>query len=176
MARKIRSEEVWAAVREAWEGGQTARVLAKRYDVGVHALWKRREAEGWVRPDPEAGPVEPAEGWDSYAQKKRDAFETRLEEVRELAADLYGALNSERIEEAPLWHLSFIYHWRAEHLGPEVAAKDYERAKDRAWCGFWHEDGRLKSLVQMDREMMRLNRESWRDEAGLPPMAAKWCP
>lgn len=176
MARKIRSEAVWAAVREAWEAGETARVLAKRYDVGVHALWKRRQAEGWARPDPKAGPVEPAEGWDSYAQKKRDAFETRLEEVRELAGDLYRVLTSERVDEAPLWHLSFIYHWRAEHLGAQVAAADYQRAKDRAWCGFWDDDGRLKSLSRMDREMMRLNREDWREEAGLPPGVAKWCP
>ena len=174
--RKIRSEEVWAAVREAWEAGETARSLAKRYDVGVHGLWKRREAEGWVRPDPKAGPVEPAEGWDAYAQKKRNGFEARLEEVRELAADLVAAMKGEPLDDVPMWHLSFIYHWRAEHLGPEVAAGDYQRGKDKAWAGFWDEDGRLKSLGRMDGVMMRLNREDWREEAGLPPEAAVWCP
>lgn len=42
--RRIRPEAVWAEVRRAWEGGETARSAARRYDVGVHALWKRREA------------------------------------------------------------------------------------------------------------------------------------
>ena len=75
-----------------------------------------------------------------------------------------------------VWHLSFIYHWRAEHLGAQVAAGDYERAKGKAWAGFWDEEGRLKSLSRMDREMMRMNREDWREEAGLPPDGALWCP
>ena len=39
----------------------TARSVAARYDVGVHALWKRREAEGWKRPEPTLAPIEPAE-------------------------------------------------------------------------------------------------------------------
>ena len=50
-----------AQARKAWEGGETARSVARRYDVGVPALWKRREAEGWRRPDPAEGPIEPAE-------------------------------------------------------------------------------------------------------------------
>ncbi|WP_191554456.1 hypothetical protein [Brevundimonas aurantiaca] len=66
--RKIRSDAIWAEVRKAWEAGETARSVARRYDVGVHALWKRREAEGWARPEPKAGPVEPAEGWGAYVQ------------------------------------------------------------------------------------------------------------
>ena len=65
--RKIRPEAVWAEARKAWEGGETARSVARRYDVGVPALWKRREAEGWRRPDPAYGPVEPAEGWSGSA-------------------------------------------------------------------------------------------------------------
>ncbi|WP_409019117.1 hypothetical protein [Brevundimonas vesicularis] len=176
VVRKIRSEAVWAAVREAWEGGETARSLARRYDVGVHALWKRREAEGWVRPDPVAGPIEPPEGWDAYAQNRRNDFETRLEEVRELASDLVAAMRGAPLDDVPLWHLSFIYDWRAEHLGPEVAAMDHERARDKAWAGFWDEEGRLKSLGRMDREMMRLNRDEWREQVGLPPGKASWCP
>lgn len=60
--RRIRPDAVWAEVRKAWEDGETARSVAKRYDVGVHALWKRREAEGWKRPEPTLGPIEPAEG------------------------------------------------------------------------------------------------------------------
>ena len=37
--RKIRPDAVWAEVRKAWEDGETARSVAARYDVGVHALW-----------------------------------------------------------------------------------------------------------------------------------------
>ena len=88
--RKIRSDAVWAEVRKAWEDGETARSVARRYDVGVHALWKRREAEGWARPEPKAGPVEPAEGWGAYVQTRRDAFEARLADARALAEVLMG--------------------------------------------------------------------------------------
>ena len=82
--RKIRPEAVWAEARKAWEDGETARSVAKRYDVGVPALWKR--------PDPVYGPVEPAEGWDAFAARTYDAFESRLGEERDLA----GALSAQR--------------------------------------------------------------------------------
>lgn len=174
--RRIRSDAVWAAARAAWEGGETARSVALRYDVGVPALWKRREAEGWKRPDFDAGPVEPVEGWDRYAADKRDAFEVRLEAVRELALDLVTAMSDASLESAPLWHLTFLLSWRAEHLGPEVAAADRDRARDKPWAGFWDEDGRLKSLIWLDAEMMRLHRDTWRKEAGLPEGAAPLFP
>lgn len=38
VARKVTPDAVWAEVRRAWEGGETARVVAKRYAVGVPAL------------------------------------------------------------------------------------------------------------------------------------------
>ena len=67
--RKIRPDAVWAEVRKAWEDGETARSVAARYDVGVHALWKRREAEGWKRPEPTLAPIEPAEGWTGISRR-----------------------------------------------------------------------------------------------------------
>lgn len=40
-----------------------------------------------------------------------------------------------------------MYHWRAEHLGPEVAADDYARALADGSAGYyWDEDGVLKPL------------------------------
>ena len=46
---KKRPPEVWAAVRAGWEAGVAPKVLAGRYDVGVHAIrWRARE-EGWTR-------------------------------------------------------------------------------------------------------------------------------
>ena len=47
--RKYRSDETWAEVRRAWEQGETGASLAKRYDVGLANLWRRRAAEGWER-------------------------------------------------------------------------------------------------------------------------------
>ena len=174
--RRIRPDAVWAAARSAWEGGETARSVALRYDVGVPALWKRREAEGWKRPDPEAGPVEPVEGWDRYAAARRQDFEVKLEAVRELALDLVEAMAGGPVTTAPLWHLSFLFSWRAQHLGAEVAAADRDRSRDKPWASFWDEDGRLRSQTWLDAEMMRLHRGAWREEAGLPEGAAPLFP
>lgn len=171
--RKIRPEAVWAQARKAWEGGETARSVARRYDVGVPALWKRREAEGWRRPDPADGPIEPAEGWDRYAQRRLELFELELEAVRELALDLAAAMRGGPLEDAPLWHLTFLYAYRAEHLGPEVAAADRAAAKGKVWGeAFWDEQGRLKPVSALDGIMMRLNRDVWREQIDLPVGAA----
>lgn len=175
--RRIRPEAVWAEVRKAWEGGETARSVAKRYDVGVHALWKRREAEAWKRPDPVFGPVEPAEGWSVYAADRYREFEERLKEERDLAAALAAALVSERPEDVPLWHLPFVMRWRAERLGPEVAADDRARNRDQLWAtALWDEEGRLGSLADMTRALARLYRDDWRRRYNLPEWAATGWP
>jgi hypothetical protein len=44
--QKLRSEETWAEVRRGWERGETGASLARRYDVGLANLWRRRAAEG----------------------------------------------------------------------------------------------------------------------------------
>ncbi|MBU1347892.1 MAG: hypothetical protein KKA16_13210 [Alphaproteobacteria bacterium] len=175
--RKIRPEAVWAEARKAWEGGETARSVAKRYDVGVPALWKRREAEGWKRPNPVYGPVEPAEGWAMFAQNKVDAFEARLGEERDLARALAAGLVGKRPEDVPLWHLPFVLHWRAEHLGAEVAADDRERNARQDWAGaIWDAEGRMGSVAAMTWAMVRLNRATWRAQHGLPEGAAEAWP
>ncbi len=169
--RKIRSDAVWAEVRKAWEDGETARSVARRYDVGVHALWKRREAEGWARPEPKAGPVEPAEGWGAYVQTRRDAFEARLADARALAECLVEAMKDERLMRAPHWHIPWLYRWRADHLGPEAAARDRERAVEMGYVwaeAFWDEDGALRPLHRLDAEMARLHPQEWRRAVGVP--------
>jgi len=175
--RKIRPEAVWAEARKAWEDGETARSVAKRYDVGVPALWKRREAEGWKRPEPKSGPVEPAEGWDAFAHRQKRRFLDELEQTRVLALDLLRVLQGGPIGDAPLWHVGFVYHQRAEHLGPEAAAQDRERARAHPWGEvFWEEDGRLKPQWVLDEEMIRLHAAMWREHVGLPEGAAPGYP
>ena len=172
--RKIRPDTVWAQVRKAWEGGETARSVAKRYDVGVPALWKRREAEGWARPEPGAGPVEPAEGWDAFAQGRMDAFEAEQARTRELALDLIAAMRGEPVTEAAMWHVGFIFAWRAEHLGPVVAEANREQIRGKPlFDALWDADGTMRSQAVMDLKVMRLNRETWRAEVGLPDGAAE---
>ena len=171
--RKIRPEAVWAEARKAWEGGETARSVAKRYDVGVPALWKRREAEGWKRPEPVFGPVEPAEGWSAFAARAWDAFEARLREERDLAQALAAGMVGARMEGVPLWHVPFVMHWRAEHLGADVAAAD----REQDWAGaVWDAEGVLGSVERMTLEMARLNRAVWRAQHGLPDWAAEGWP
>lgn len=176
--RKIRPDAVWAEVRKAWEGGETARSVAKRYDVGVPALWKRREAEGWRRPDPKAGPVEPADGWDAHAARQMDAFELRLESERALAVALAEAMTGGALDSVPLWHAGFVLAWRAGRLPPGTAARDREWAAAKPeWVRtLWDADGRLKPQETMDDLTLRANREAWREDAGLPEGVAEGWP
>ena len=176
---KIRFEETWAQVLRGWEAGETAASLALRFDVGLANLWRRRAAEGWERNRPDDPAPEPVEGWDLWAQRRVEAWETEIEAQRELARDLARAMAGGPLEEAPLWHLSFLYAFRAEHLGPEVAAQDRARAveKDQPWVSqIWDDDGRLRSMHRLDQAMLRLNRDVWRKSVGLPDGAAPHWP
>ena len=167
--RKIRPDAVWVEVRKAWEGGETARSVARRYDVGVHALWKRREAEGWKRPDPVFGLVEPAEGWPVFAAAKYEEFRSRLDEVQLLAAALAAGMVGERPEDVDLWHLPFVLKWRARHLGPETAAEDRNRNRDQDWAeAIWDAEGKMGSVRTMTRALVRLHAAEWREANGLP--------
>ncbi len=66
---------------------------------------------------------------------------------------------------------------RAERLGPEIAAADREDARDLPWAElFWNADGALRRQGRLDDETMRLWRDDWREQAGLPPGAAERIP
>lgn len=173
--RKIRPEAVWAEARKAWEGGETARSVARRYDVGVPALWKRREAEGWRRPYPAEGPVEPAEGWRMHAQRRLAEFEHRRDEMRAVATVLAEAMAGGGLDTVPLWHAGFVLAWREAHLPPGATAGDRAWAVGRRdWIdGFWGEDGRLLAVTWLDELTLRHNRAEWREDAGLPDGAAE---
>lgn len=172
--RRVTPEAVWAEARKAWEGGETARIVARRYDVGVPALWKRREAEGWKRPETRSGVVEPAEGWDAVAERRMTRFLNDLETQRDLALGLLAALEGGRPEALSAWHLGFYYRWRAERLGPEVAAADRARVGDQDWAGaVWDTDGRLRTADVSDRALLGLFRDDWRRAARLPDGAAE---
>ncbi|WGM30006.1 hypothetical protein [Brevundimonas sp. NIBR11] len=175
--RKIRPEAVWAEARKAWEDGETARSVAKRYDVGVPALWKRREAEGWKRPDPVYGPVEPAEGWSGFAARAWGDFERKLFEEQRLARGLAASMMGDRPGEVSQWHIPFVMAWRAEHLGAEVAAADRERYRDEDWAGaVWDAEGNMGSVPMMTLKLARLFAADWRKEHGLPEGVAEGWP
>lgn len=178
--KKLRSAETWAMVRREWEAGETGASLAKRYDVGLANLWRRRAAEGWTRkknPDPVP---EPAEGWAKHIDDKLTVFMVRCQEAREVAQQLILAMQGEALEAAgvPLWHLAFLLHWRAEHLTAETAARD------RAWLAskggwtqqLWDHEGWLRPLARMDEIIVRNRRQDWREDHGIPPSVVPWLP
>jgi hypothetical protein len=83
----------------------------------------------------------------------------------------------QRPEGVPLWHVPFVMHWRAEHLGADVAAADRERNRDQVWAGaVWDAEGAIGSVERMTLEMARLNRAVWREQHGLPDWAAEGWP
>ena len=173
---KIRSEETWAEIRRAWEGGETGASVARRYDVGLANLWRRRASEGWERDRGEDPVPEPVEGWDRYARDRLEDWETQLEATRALALDLISALESGPMT-GSVWHLGWLYRMRAERLGPETAAADREAAKDRPWAGlFWKPDGTLWRQGRLDDASLTLWREDWRRQAGLPDGVAERVP
>jgi len=172
--RKLRSDDTWSEVRRAWEAGETAASLARRYDVGLANLWRRRASEGWERrerPDPEP---EPVEGWERYAERRMVEFEQRLEETRLLATKLAEAMRGGPMDQTPLWHLGFVLAWREANLTPETAAHDRAWASRYGWTsGLWDEAGRLHPTPDLDAVTLESNREAWREDAGLPAGVAE---
>ena len=176
-APKIRSEETWAEVRRGWERGETAASLARRYDVGLANLWRRRSSESWERVRGEDPPPEPLEGWDRYAQARLEAFRLQLEETRATAAKLAEAMAGGPLDAVPLWHLGFVLDWRARRLTAEAAARDRDWARRRGWTqAFWTEGGELRDLERLDRITLDANRAAWREDMGLPDGAAEGWP
>lgn len=175
--RKIRCEETWRAVRRGWEAGETGASLARRFDVGLDNLWRRRASEGWERRrEPDPAP-EPVEGWECYARKKREAFDLQLAETRRLATILAESMAGGPLEGVPLWHVGFVLGWRDAHLGAETAARDRDWMRRHGWSGgFWTDEGRLYAVDDLDAVTIRANRAAWREDAGLPPGAAESWP
>lgn len=173
--QKVRDGDTWRQVRRAWEAGETAQSCARRFDVGLDNLWRRRAKENWSRDRPDDPAPEPTIGWDRHAAQLLAAWEDRLDEVRELARHLADTLAGRPIENVNAWHLGFLFHQRAERLGPETAAEDHERARARGddWTDdMWDADGRLRPLATIDRALMRRFRDDWRAAQGLPDGAA----
>ena len=177
--QKIRTDETWDEIRRQWEAGETGASLARRYQVGLANLWRRRASEHWRRPERIDPKPEPVEGWDRWARARLEAFELHLAEARVLALVLAAGMQGEEPPEGvPLWHVGFVLEWRAEHLGPEIAARD------RTWltaahpwtADFWDEAGRLSRVGYLDMLTLMANRDGWREDVGLPPGAAEDVP
>ncbi|MDP3802759.1 hypothetical protein [Brevundimonas sp.] len=176
-ARKLRSDDTWRAVRRAWEAGETAASLARRYDVGLANLWRRRASEGWKRRETADPDPEPAEGWDGYARRKQFEFEYQLVETRLLATKLAEAMQGGPLERVSVWHLGFVLEWRADNLTPETAARDRAWAVRHGWtAAFWNETGWLHPLSYLDAVTLQANRDAWREDARLPPGTAESWP
>lgn len=162
------------AVRRGWEQGETAASLARRYDVGLANLWRRRAAEGWERRLEKDPSPEPLEGWKMYAERRLDEFEARVAETRDLAQRLLRIMQGEELNEVPTWHMGYLVVFRAEHLGPESAAADRERFRDRDWApAVWDEAGRFRPQYEIDRRLLLMHRKEWREEVGLPDGVAE---
>jgi hypothetical protein len=177
--QKIRSEESWAEIRRQWEAGETGASLARRYQVGLANLWRRRASENWQRPERAEPKPEPVEGWDRWARARLEAFELQLAEARAVAMALMDGMRGEGPPTGvPLWHVGFVVEWRAEHLGAAVAARD------RAWltaahpwaASFWGDEGGLGLAGYLDAVTLMANRDAWREEVGLPDGAAEDVP
>lgn len=175
--RKLRSDDTWDEVRRAWEAGETGASLARRYDVGLDNLWRRRASQGWRRRK-EADPrPEPLEGWDRYARGKLREFEAGLEETRLLASKLAEAMRGGPLEGVPLWHVGHVLRWREAQLGPETAARDRDWMRRHGWAGtFWTSDGWLQPQSYLDAVTLAANRAAWREDMGLPDGAAEEWP
>ena len=175
--RKLRSHETWRAVRRAWEDGETGASLARRFDVGLANLWRRRASEGWERGRDEDPTPEPAQGWERYALGRMETFERGLEETRLLATALAKAMAGGSLKGVPLWHVGFVLTWRAEHLGAETAARDRNWMGRHSWAGgVWDADGRLRNVGYLDAVTLTANRAAWREDMGLPEGAAEGWP
>lgn len=175
--RKIRSDDTWGEVRRGWEAGETGASLARRYDVGLDNLWRRRASEGWRRPPPADRAPEPIEGWDRRAARKRETFEARREETRLLAVKLAETMQGGSLKEVPLWHVGFVLTWRAERLGAQATAADRDYLAAHDWSAeLWDEAGELKPLAVLDEIVVQANREAWREDMGLPPGVAEDVP
>ena len=97
------------------------------------------------------------------------AFRARRDETRLLAEKLAEAMQGGPLHEVPLWHAGFVLAWRAERLGPEMAAADRDYMRKHAWADeFWDQDGRLRHLVRLDQITLAANREAWREDEGIP--------
>lgn len=76
------------------------------------------------------------------------AIETicRSDAVRDQARALAETMLAEAVEDTSA-NSDMIYHWRAEHLGPGVAARDHARALAAGRAKYnWDEDGVLRPL------------------------------
>lgn len=176
--RKIRGEDTWERVRREWEAGETGASLAKRYDVGLANLWRRRASENWERrPEPDPVP-EPSQGWEAFGREKLALFEYHLKDARMLAEVLAAAMNGGPLKGVPIWHLGFMLHWRAERLGPEAMKADRAYLEPHEWTHqFWNEDGTLASNVGwMDAMTLMANRAEWREDYGIPDGVIEWFP
>lgn len=94
------------------------------------------------------------------------------EVVRQKADQLARILLSEDTAGVTTDHSAWVYHWRARHLGPEVAALDFARAVEGGWATrIWDAEGRLRPIPAPPAPSFRMAEQhargcAWIDEHG----------
>ncbi|KQS55456.1 hypothetical protein ASG17_05045 [Brevundimonas sp. Leaf363] len=165
------------------DGGVAGAAVCQTYVIwGLANLWRRRASEGWNRdkhrtPDPRP---EPVEGWDRWGERRLESFETEREAQRLLALTLVEMLDRDTLEgapmQAPTWHIGWLMTQRARRR-PDLAEADRAWGMTRPWGAcVWDEAGALRSQGEIDARFLRLWRQDWREEQGLPDGAAEAWP
>ncbi len=148
---------------------QAAALIAAGRGAEAGALLKAAEVLGRLAeaapPAPE--PLTPDEDAARETAAKT-AWEALNERIEQRAAALAWELLSDRGTSSAN-HGHFALHWRAEVLGPEVAAADRLRAEDGGWARrYWDEEGRLRPRAEVSGELWQTMQCTMRNLAGLP--------
>jgi len=97
---RLRSEAIWAEVRDGYRWGFTAEELCERYDLGLSAFRARARREGWRRAD-QPDPAPQDAGLDPLDDDEPLAS---MEELLDLAwRHVARALRDGRVVEAQRW-------------------------------------------------------------------------
>lgn len=162
-AAVARASAALAAGRAAEAAGllRAAETLARVADVDSAAT---------SSPDPAT--LTPEQDAAREAEAKKD-WDDMLDLIEAQADALARHILADR-PHAPAMHSGFVNAWRAQYLGPEVAAHDRAdmQARSAHKVKFhWHDDGRPRPVDEVRAMYYRVFRRQIRSRAGLPAVA-----
>lgn len=149
-----------AAALLAGGRGAEATVLLKAAEAFGRMTETDADAPAFAAPSPADDAAREAAGqaaWDAINQE----VERRADQ---LARQLLTDPGPSSVD-----HGHFALRWRAEMLGPEVAAHDLRRAEDGGWARqYWDEEGRLRPRAEVMGGIWDDMRGTARTALGLP--------